>query len=243
MKFLLKVYLVCALAAMALAQDNPQSAPSQGGGWGGHREGTRGRMGRGLMGEITAVNADGFTVKTMQGNSATVKVSSETKIMRDQQPIKLTDLKVGNTIGVSGTPDTNDPTTWNANFVVDRTAQANEMKANMGKTMIMGEVKSIDGTNLTVLRPDGQTQTISVDENTSFKNGRESVTLADIKAGDRIGGKGALKSGVFVASELHVGGGPGMGMGRGRGFGGGQGAGGGQSQPDGQAPPAPPQSN
>jgi hypothetical protein len=200
-------------------------------------------MGRGIMGEITAVNADGFTVKTMQGNSATVKVSSETKIMRDQQPIKMADLKVGNTIGVSGTPDANDPTTWNASFIVDRTAQANEMKANLGKTMIMGEVKSIDGTNLMVLRPDGQTQTISVDENTSFKKGRESVTLADIKAGDRIGGKGALKGGVFVASELHVGGGPGMGMGRGRGMGSGQGPGPAQGQPDSQTPPAPPQSN
>jgi hypothetical protein len=203
-------------------------------------------MGRGIMGEITAVNPDGFTVKTMQGNSATVKVSSETKIMRDQQPIKVADLKVGNTIGVSGTPDANDPTTWNASFIIDRTAQANEMKANLGKTMIMGEVKAIDGTNLTVLRPDGQTQTISVDENTSFKKGRESVTLADIKAGDHIGGKGALKGGVFVASELRVGGGIGSGGGRGRGFGGGQPGGGqpggGQGQPEGQAP-APPQSN
>jgi hypothetical protein len=243
MKTLIKICLLCALAAVAMAQDTTQSAPAQGGGWGGHREGggRGGRMGRGVMGEITAVNADGFTVKTMQGNSATVKVSSETKIMRDEQPIKLTDLKVGNTIGVSGTPDANDPTTWNASFIVDRTAQANEMKANLGKTMIMGEVKSIDGTNLTVLRPDGQTQTISVDENTSFKKGRESVTLADIKAGDHIGGRGALKGGVFVASELRVGGGPGMG--RGRGFGGGQAPGGGQGQPDGQAAPAPPQSN
>jgi riboflavin synthase alpha subunit len=239
MKSLIKVCLVCALAAMALAQDNTQPAPTQGGGWGGQRQGMRGHRGRGIMGEITAVNGDGFTVKTMQGNSATVKVSSETKIMRDQQPIKITDLKVGNTIGVSGTADTNDPTTWNASFIIDRTAQANEMKANLGKTMIMGEVKAIDGTNLTVLRPDGQTQTISADENTSFKKGRESVTLADIKAGDHIAGRGALKGGVFVASDLRVGGG----MGGGRGFGGGQGPGAGQGQPDGQAPPAPPQSN
>src|SRR6201999_3861059 len=128
MKFLFRICLVCALTATALAQDAPQAAPQQGGGgWGGQRQGMRGHAGRGIMGEITAVNADGFTVKTMQGNSVTVKGSSETKIMRDQQPIKLTDLKVGNTIGVAGTLYANDPTTWNASFITDRPAQANEM--------------------------------------------------------------------------------------------------------------------
>lgn len=213
---------------------NGQMAPQQGQdqGQGMRRGGGHGRMGRGIMGEITAVNPDGFTVKTMQGTAATVKVSSETKFMRDQQPIKMSDLKVGNTIGVAGTPDANDPTTWNASFVVDRTAQVAEMKANMGKTIIMGEVKAIDGTNLTILRPDGQTQTISVDENTSFKKGRESITLADIKVGDRVNGRGALKGGVFVPTELRVGGGMGMGGGGGRWRGQGQGQGQGQtSQP------------
>jgi len=217
-----------------------ETAPQQGMGQGqGMRhEGGRGRMGRGIMGEITAVNPDGFTVKTMQGNAATVKVSSETKFMRDQNPIKMSDLKVGDTIGVSGSPNASDPTTWNANFIVDRTAQVKEMKENLGKTFIAGEVKSINDTNLTILRPDGQTQTISADENTSFKKGRESVTLADIKVGDRISGRGALKGGVFVPTELRVGGpggpgGMGMGMGRGRGQGEGQG--------QGQA--SPPQSN
>ena len=231
MKSLIKIGLLCALAAIAVAQDNTQqTAPPQGGA--GMRErgegGMRGRMGRGIMGEITAMTADSFTLKTMQGNAATVKISSETKFIRDQQPIKMSDLKVGDTIGVAGTPDASDPTTWNANFIVDRTAQVKEFKENLGKTVIMGEVKSINETNLAILRPDGQTQTISVDENTSFKKGRESVTLADIKVGDHVGGRGALKNGTFVASELRVGGpgmGPGMGMGRGRGEGRGQGSG------------------
>jgi len=218
------------------SQQAPQVTPENGQRMRG--QGMRGHGTRGVMGEITAVNADGFTIKTAQGNSATVKVSSETKFLRDRDPIKMSDLKVGNTIGVSGTPDPNDPTTWNANFVVDRTAQAKEFKENMGKTMIVGEVKSIDGTNLTILRPDGVTQTISVDENTSFHKARESVTLADIKAGDHVMGRGSVKNGVFVPTELHVGG-PGMGMGmgggRGRGWGGqGQASGQGQGQNQGQ---------
>ena len=197
----------------------------------------RGRGFRGTAGEITAVNADGFTIKTMQGNTATVKVTPETRFMRDRQPIKMSDLKVGDTIAVGGSPDASDPTTWHANFIADRTEQARQFKENLGKTMIVGEVKSIDGTNLTILRPDGVTQTISADENTSFRKARESITLADIKAGDHVMGRGSVKDGVFVPSELHVmRAGMGMGMGggrpwRGRGQGQGQGQGQGTGNP------------
>lgn len=239
----LKIALLCALATAMVAQDTPQTAPPQGqmGGPGMRQGGMRGRGFRGTGGEITAVNSDGFTIKTMQGNSATVKVTPDTRIMRNGQPIKMSDLKVGDTIAVGGSPDANDPTTWNANFIADRTEQAKQFKENLGKTIIMGEVKSIDGTNLTILRPDGVTQTISVDENTSFRKARESVTLADIKAGDHVMGRGAVKDGVFVASELGVGRpgmGMGMGMGGGRGWRGrGQGQGQGQGQGAGNQPP------
>jgi hypothetical protein len=38
----------------------------------------------------------------------------------------------------------------------------------------------------------------------SRPDGGESITLADIKVGDMVGGPGALKSGVFIPSELRV---------------------------------------
>jgi len=227
MKCLMRISLLCLLAMSAVAQDNPAPASPQGAPQNGDpairqrmQGAMRGRFGRGVMGEITAVNPDSFTLKTMQGNAATVKISSETKFMREGQEIKRSDLKVGDTIGVSGSPDASDPTTWNASFVMDRTAQAKAMKENMGKTLIAGEVKSIDGTKLSILRPDGETQTIEVDETTSFQKGREKITLADIKVGDHVMGKGALKDGVFVPADLHVGGfGMGQGMGGGMGMG------------------------
>jgi hypothetical protein len=215
----LRVLMVFLLAGAAFAQETatpPQNGEQQGGGQ--MRDRMRGRFGRGVMGEITAVNSDGFTLKTMQGNAATVKVSATTRFMRDQQEIKKTDLKIGDTIGVAGSPDTNDPTTWNATYVVDRTAQIKQFEQNLGKTMIAGEIKAIDGTKLTIQRPDGQAQTIEVDENTSFEKGREKVTLADFKVGDHVMGRGEVKNGVFVPSNLRIGGmgmGPGMGWGAG----------------------------
>ncbi len=73
-----------------------------------------------------------------------------------------------------------------------------------GKTYIFGELIKIDGTKLTVKKPDNTEQVIEVDDDTSFRNERrESVTLADMKVGDFVRGQGAVKSGVFVPKELY----------------------------------------
>jgi hypothetical protein len=58
---------------------------------------------------------------------------------------------------------------------------------------------------LTIQRPDGVTQTISVDENTSFRKDGESITLADLKPGDHVFGRGEIKNGVFVPAVLNLG--------------------------------------
>jgi hypothetical protein len=78
---------------------------------------------------------------------------------------------------------------------------------DMGKKFIAGQVKAINETKLTIARPDGQTQEIEVDENTSFKKDGQSVTLPDIQVGDFVHGQGALKGDTFVPKELIVGGG------------------------------------
>jgi hypothetical protein len=76
---------------------------------------------------------------------------------------------------------------------------------DLGKKFIAGEVKAINETRLTIARPDGQTQEIEVDENTSFKKGGESITLPDIKVGDFVRGRGELKDNMFEPKELIVG--------------------------------------
>ena len=109
---------------------------------------------------------------------------------------------------------------------------------DMGKKFIAGEVKAINETKLTVARPDGQTQDIEVDENTSFKKGGESITLADIKVGDFVAGPGELKDNIFVAKELRAGRPRMGGMGNGQGRGQGTGAGRGNTNNDHKEPPA-----
>jgi hypothetical protein len=198
--------MFCAGQTAPAASGNPAPAEGQ------QRAEGRGEMrafrgpGGGTIGEISK---DGFTLKQLDGKTTTVKITPETQFRKDRQEAKFSDFKPGDMVMVGGEPAGENA--WTARLVASRQGMGGGnmqvMREDMGKKFIAGEVKAIDGTKLTITRPDGQTQTIEVDENTSFRKGRESITLPDIKVGDRVFGRGALNSaGVFVPTELNVGG-------------------------------------
>src|SRR5262249_19627710 len=149
------------------------------------------------------INGNSITIKTRNGKTETVNVTDQTKVRKEGQEAKLTDLKVGDGIMVRGQQGSDG--TWTAEAVHSGMpgGMRAEFREGMGKKFIMGEIKSINGTQLEISRPDGVNQTISVDENTSFKKDKESITLADLKPGDHVFGRGELKNDVFVAAELN----------------------------------------
>jgi hypothetical protein len=197
------IFLVAALAMVpAIAQDNsPKPAGDQAQG----RPNRRGGEGRfqGVAGTITAIGKNQLSLKTLDDKTVTVNLSADTRYRKDRQPGTLADFKVGDMVMVGGDPAGENA--WNARFVGTRSGADQQMREGLGKRFIAGEIKSIDGTRLTILRPDGETQTIAVDENTSFRKQRESITLADFKPGDHVFGRGELKNGTFVAAVLNLG--------------------------------------
>ena len=159
----------------------------------------------GVAGTITAIDGNTFTIKTRDGQTAQVTVSDKTEYRKDRQPAKASDFKVGDLIFVRG--ERTGDNAWQAEMVGARSGGpgAGNFREGLGKEFIAGEVKAINGTQLTIQRPDGVAQTISVDENTSFRKEGESVTLADLKVGDHVFGRGQLKNDVFVPAVLNVG--------------------------------------
>jgi hypothetical protein len=161
-----------------------------------------------VVGTITAVNGPTLTVKNADGHDVSVTVTDSTRFMKDRKPARLADFKVGDVAMVRGHSTGTDA--WEAEFLGSRSGGPGGpgqggFAEGLGKKFIAGEIKSIDGTRLTITRMDGQTQTIAVDENTSFKKEGESITLTDFKAGDHIFGPGEVKDGTFVASRLMLG--------------------------------------
>jgi hypothetical protein len=160
------VLLLFLIPLLGVTQENPaNSAAGQAQGHPNSRPG-EGRF-QGVVGTITAINKNQLSLKTMDGKAVAVNLSADTHYRKDRQPASLTDFKVGEVVMVGGDPAGEN--TWNARFVATRSGGEQQMREGLGKRFIAGEIKSIDGTSLTILRVDGETQTIRVDENTSFR--------------------------------------------------------------------------
>lgn len=183
-----------------------------------------------VRGTVTAVAADHLTVKTDAGDVYQVAVSANTRVMENRQPVKLDDVKVGDGVGAMGVMDAPTKTVHAVFVAVMDAEQVKKAREGLGKVYITGKVTAVDmdALKITVLRPDGVSQVIGVDEGTSFRRGgrrmesmmngsgpvstgapgtaagEESVTLADVKVGDRVMGRGAMKNGQFVPTELGI---------------------------------------
>ncbi len=160
--------LLAAPAAIAQADDAGQdNAPAMAMG-----------SGRMVRGTVTAVAGDKVTLKTEAGDTFQVALTPNTRVMKDRQQIKPAEIKVGDGIGAGGELD--QPTrTIHALFVSLVSAEeVRKMKDSFGKTWISGKVTSIDELKITVLRSDKVTQSIAVDEDTSFKRGGRGMAMA-----------------------------------------------------------------
>jgi preprotein translocase subunit YajC len=229
--------------AVARAAQQPGSAPAsspgqdQGQGSGqGPGQGRRGRGmggfpggGRGVLGAVTEVAADHYTIKTDSGETYVVHYSANTRIVKQgpgrrqggggsgagegdgaeraaPQTLKPTDIKVGDFITAGGEVDTAAKSVgavFIAQIDPERAKQMREMQANYGKTWLAGRITAIDGTTITIEGiVDHVPHSIVVDENTSFHQRRDAITLADIKPGEQLRAEGAVKAGAFLATTV-----------------------------------------
>ena len=228
--------LTLPLVAQAPGQPSRQRGPT--------REDPGQESGRGefggmqrVAGVVTSVSGDAIRVRTEDGTVYQITTTPNTRLMKSQGlsqgqpvPVKVAELKTGDGVMAAGNMDPLNKT-LHAAFVVSTDAeQLKKLRENLGKTYISGKVTAIDVDNvkMTVLRPDGVSQSIGFDETTSFKRGGgrrrgggldagggtgfeaapedegESITLSDIKVGDNVGGTGGLKAGVFIPAQLSV---------------------------------------
>lgn len=188
--------LVCAFVGMCVGLSLAQGMPP----------------GENVIGKVTAIQGSNLTIAPATGGDpVTVTISDKTRVLKGGQPRAAADIKVDDTIFArgqrsNGAIEAMILTTINPEMVQRMQQGMGQMnRDDLGKKFIAGEVKAINELKLTIARPDSQTQEIEVDENTSFRRGRESITLADIKVGDFVRGAGDLKEGVFTPKELIVG--------------------------------------
>jgi hypothetical protein len=184
-------------------------APAQAGKEGGQRGGPEGRR-MGVFGKISAIGSDSIEVTGPEGNKVTLKLKSSTEFRKDRQPAKLSDFKVGDLVMVRTDQANGNPTT----AVVVLSGQGGgpggggpgmmTAMGTLGKDYVLGEVKAIDAPRMTVLRTDNVSQTLELNEETSLRRGRDSITMPDIQVGDHVFARGAVENSVFVPKDVRV---------------------------------------
>jgi hypothetical protein len=157
-----------------------------------------------VRGTVQSIHGNDAVIQTQSGKTYTIHASDNTRMYKDRQPIQMTVVHIGDML--IGAGDLDEKTNLlRAIFVADvDAATVAKMRADLGKTWIAGKVLKIDETKITVERIDRKIQTIEADETTSFRKDGQDVTLLDVHVGDPIRGKGSIKNGLFVPTELTV---------------------------------------
>ena len=127
-------------------------------------------------------------MKTERGEVYQVAISPNTRVLKNREPIRLTEVHPGDGIGAMGELDAPNKTVHALYLMVVDAEQIKKAREALGKTWISGTVTAIDETRITVLRPDQVSQVIAVDEDTSFRRGGRSMQMA-------MGGSGGAQDG------------------------------------------------
>ncbi|HEX8880961.1 MAG TPA: DUF5666 domain-containing protein, partial [Candidatus Acidoferrum sp.] len=218
MKPSLRFLLLLVLGATPVLAQDPVTPPppQQSSPTGGElRQGPQEGRGGGVVGKITAIRDGALELARMDGARVIVKLSDKTEYRKDRQSAKLGDFKVGDTVFIrtEGRGDQD----LTALAVAGRTGNGpggpgmggpggmmTMGGGELGKDFVLGEVKSVDAPKISVLRPDNVTQTLELNEETSLRKGRESVTMADIQIGDHVFVRGGMQNNAFVPKVVMV---------------------------------------
>ncbi len=231
-KKLLRSFLVLLAVSIAASlgaqQDSPPQAPGQAQGQG-QGEGRRGMGGPPpVLGTITSVGVDRFEIKKPDGTTQTVMVNDQTHFRQRQQgqqpqDLHLEDLKVGDHVAVRNAPDaaSSAPAAM-VNRLTDEEYQRFQNGGGPGGPgggggfggggfgpgggpRAGGEIVAINGNQIKVQSRRGGERVIVVNDQTTFMKEGKTITLKDLKVGDRIFARGQENNGQFVATEVRSG--------------------------------------
>jgi hypothetical protein len=141
---------------------------------------------------ITAINGSDLSLKTDDGWTRTITVTSTTTITKGGATITVADLAVGDQIAFA------------QDRATDGTYNVTAIKVILPTTG--GQVSAVNGNTITVTQPGGTTATIHVDGNTKYQVNGAAGALSDIKVGSFIIAEGTQRTdGSLDAAAIHAG--------------------------------------
>jgi hypothetical protein len=148
----------------------------------------KGGQGKGPI-SITAINGSNVSLKTEDGWTRTITVTSTTVITKGGQTIGVGALNVGDAIRFHQVRNAD------GTYTVDA--------INVPTPKAGGEVTAVDANSITV-KHGGTTRVITVTGSTVYKVGEAAGTKADVKVGSEIEAQGTVSGDTFTATAIHV---------------------------------------
>lgn len=156
-------------------------------------DGDMGLGGHGFGGiTITAISGSNISLKTVDGWTRTIAITSDTTLTKGTATIALSDLKVGDEVRFAQTRQTD------GSFTITKLAV---VLPHAG-----GTVTAVSGSSITVTQRDGSTATIKVTSSTTYDvSGTTGKALSDVKVGMLVGAVGTRNSdGSLTASAVRA---------------------------------------
>lgn len=180
-----------------------------------------------IRGTVTSSAPDHLTIKTEEGETYTVALSANTRIIHENrmpgaarsqlgdgpsspQPMKAQDIKPGDAIAAMGEMDAPKKTVHALFVGVMDAEQVKRLREGLGKEYIVGKIAAMDELKLTILRSDNVSQVIEVDETTSFRKAGRRAAMRPDGTGNPSQGGGAVGAGTpggesITLADLKVG--------------------------------------
>lgn len=140
---------------------------------------------------ITKIDGSDVSLKTDDGWTRTIAVTDKTEIRVGSQKGALSDLKVGDTVNLNETKNTDG--TYTVTLVVVRVPK------------VAGTVTAVSSTGFTLKQRDGSTKTVTVSGSTDYLIAGATGAKADVVVGSRVQVEGAAGTGdAFSATVVHI---------------------------------------
>ncbi len=160
-----------------------------------------------IRGTVARTDGSSVFVKVHDGTVYQVETGANTHFVKNGAQAQPNIAHAGDTVLAGGELDQKKHT-LGAVFVavVDAKdlAELDRRRAQWGKTWVAGTITAKHGTDLVVKRPDGVVDTVTVDEDTSFRKQHQSITLPDVQVGDGMTASGVQGKDGFAAKVLTV---------------------------------------
>jgi hypothetical protein len=166
-----------------------------------------------IRGTVTQVDGSSILVKLGSGKEYQVATSANTHFLKSGAVTPHDPARPGDMVLAGGELDEKKHV-LGAIFVAvvdaNELAQLDDRRAQWGKTWIAGTITAKDGTVMTIKRPDGLFEKVSVNEDTSFRKRHQSIVYPDLQVGDGMtatgsqAGKDAFRAKVVTVVDAAV---------------------------------------